>query len=360
MSRHAATGLDQGHLIVGSHDGVVSAAGDPETFSSAVSRHLQVPNGLDGEAHAQARRLLDPFFEPAEVDALEPALQRIAEDLLDELADRTFDAVADLGARYAVRAQSAWLGWDPAIEDELLQWVVDSRAATRTGDGEQTARVAARFDRIVARLLDERRERRTGDVTTRLMLSRFDDGRRLTEPEVVSVLRNWTGGDLSSLALCAGVILHWLATHPEQQATLAGASDAGLDAAIDEILRIDDPFVSNRRIATRATMVDGCPVRAGDVVVLDWRAANRDPAVFAGPDDFRPQQNAAANLVYGTGPHVCPGRPLATRELRVLTRELLAHGRVVFEESAAPERELPPVAGFRTVPVYLQGIERPR
>jgi cytochrome P450 len=136
---------------------------------------------------------------------------------------------------------------------------------------------------------------------------------------------------------------------------LGEASDRELDAAIDEILRADDPFVSNRRVATRDALVEGCRVSAGDVVVLDWRAANRDPAAFENPDAHRPEAHAAANLVYGTGPHVCPGRGLSTLELRVLVRELLAAGTLELDVRHPATREEPPVAGFRTVPVRLVG-----
>ncbi|NYE19330.1 cytochrome P450 [Microbacterium immunditiarum] len=350
---HVTAPIEVGRLTIRSHASVVAAAHDPETFSSAVSRHLHVPNGLDGAEHAEARRLLDPFFAAAEIDALEPELVRIADALVALLVrrDEPFDAVADLGARFAVRAQSAWLGWSPAVEDQLLSWVADNRAASRSRDPVRAGEVARRFDAIIGAMLDERTDRAIDDVTSRLMALRREDGRPLTDPEIVSVLRNWTGGDLSSLALCAGVVVHWLAHRPEQQRVLAGESDAGFDAAIDEILRADDPFVSNRRIAVRDTVVDVAAVSAGDVVLLDWRAANRDPQVFGDPDAFEPARNAPYNLVYGTGPHVCPGRPLATRELRVLVRSVLGAGELVPAGEAV--REQHPVAGFRTVPVRL-------
>jgi cytochrome P450 len=350
---HSTTDDDQGRLVVRRHAAVVAVAQDPQTFSNNVSRHLHVPNGLDGEGHAAARRFLDPFFEPAEIAGLEPELRRIADELVAVLAGAgVFDAVADLGARFAVRAQSAWLGWRPDLEDALLSWVAENRAATRSRDTSLTRRVAADFDAIIGSLIRERQEQPTDDVTMRLMTTPTEEGETLTDPEVVSILRNWTGGDLSSLALCAGVVLQWIVEHPDHAAHLAAASDAELDAAIDEILRADDPFVSNRRIATRDAVVDGCPVHAGDVLVIDWRAANRDPAAFSDPDGFDPEGHAAANLVYGTGPHVCPGRGLATLELRVLVRSLLAAGRVVA--AGDPERELPPVAGYRTVPVRIE------
>ncbi|MCO7273822.1 cytochrome P450 [Cellulosimicrobium cellulans] len=356
-----------GRVVVRRHAEVVAAAQDPVLFSSAASAHLQVPNGLDGAEHARARRLLDPFFAPDELAWLAPVLDDLAAGLVDDVAGGPFDAV-ELGARYAVRAQSAWLGWPADLEAELLDWVAENRAATRSGDRAWTGRVAARFDRIVRGLLDARRagatvgpaptgperDPATGpDVTARL-LAQHDDGRPAwTDEELVSILRNWTGGDLSSLALCAGVVVHWLTEHPEHQRHLRDAPDAALDAAVDEILRLDDPFVSNRRVATRDTVVAGCPVAAGEQVVLDWRAANRDPEAFDDPAAYDPEGHADRNLVYGTGPHVCPGRPLATLELRVLVRRLLRAGTVVHDDARPAERETAPVAGFRTVPVRV-------
>lgn len=353
---HSTTDDDAGNLVVRRHAAVMAVAHDPGTFSNDVSRHLHLPNGLDGEGHAAARRFIDPFFEPCEIDRLEPEFALIARRLIAELAAEgaAFDAVQELGARYAVRAQSAWLGWRPDLEEALLDWVADNRAATRSRDRAQTRRVAEEFDAIIRSLLDERRTHPTDDVTTRLMTTPAEEGETLTDPEVVSILRNWTGGDLSSLALCAGVVVHWLAVHADHQPVLAAATDAVLDAAIDEILRADDPFVSNRRIATRDAVVDGCPVAAGEIIVIDWRAANRDPAVFGDPDAFAPDAHAAENLVYGTGPHVCPGRGLATLELRVLVRALLAAGTVELDAQQPAVREQAPVAGFRTVPVRVR------
>lgn len=344
-----------GRLVVGRHATVVAAAHDPVTFSNAVSRHRQVPNGLDGAEHAGFRAVLDPFFEPDRMRALEPGLAELAGQVVAAVASgKSFDAVGELGSLYAVRAQSRWLGWRSDLEQDLLDWVADNRAATRAGDRDRILGVAARFDQIIRSLLDERR--RPGappDLTTELMELHGPDGSPLSDEDLVSVLRNWTGGDLSSLALCAGVVVHWLATHRDAQPGLAAATDADLDAAIDEMLRLDDPFVANRRIATRDTEISGCPVAAGEHVLLDWREANLDPEAFDDPHAFDPHANAAANLVYGTGPHVCPGRPLATLELRVLTRALLGAGRVELDESQPAVREEAPVAGFRSVWVRL-------
>lgn len=327
----------------------VAVATAPDAFSNAVSRFRQVPNGLDGPAHAEARRLLDPFFSVAELAPLQPRFARIAAELVTGLSDGPFDAVADLGRPFAVRAQSAWLGWDSDIEPALLDWMDAHRAAFRSADDAAHAAVAADFDAIIRDQIARRRARPRDDVTSRLMTLLWDDGTPVADDDVVSVLRNWTGGDLSSIALCIGVLVHWLATHPGGAHALRTAGDGAVDHAIDEILRLDDPFVSSRRSAAVDATVGGCPVPAGERVVIDWRAANRDPAVFA--DRFAPEEHAEANLVYGVGPHVCPGRGLATGELRVILRALLAAGTIALDPTAEPVREQAPLAGWHTLPV---------
>jgi cytochrome P450 len=341
-------------LVLKRHDDVVTAAHDPETYSNDVSRFLQVPNGLDGERHRAARELLDPFFAPDRMSALEPRLVDVAAALVAQLpTDTAVDAVGDIGARFAVRAQSTWLGWPASIEPELLDWMDDNRRATRSGDLARTTWSAEQFDAIIRRLVAQRRGADApDDLTTELVRLRDQDGQPLSTEVLVSVLRNWTGGDLGSMALATGVVVHWLISRPDHQERLRSASSDVLDAALDEILRIDDPFVANRRVATRDVTVSGCPVQAGQQVVLRWTEANRDPEVFEDPDRFDPGANAAHNLVYGTGPHACPGRPLATLELRVITRALLQKGTLV-PALEPPRRERAPLGGFSRVPIRI-------
>jgi hypothetical protein len=219
--------------------------------------------------------------------------------------------------------------------------------------------VAEQFDEIIRSVVSPRRAANgtaADDVTTRLCRERLD-GSLLTEEELVSILRNWTGGDLGSLALCTGVIVAHVARESGLAKRLRTASDGEVEAVIDEMLRLDDPFVSNRRITT-------CPVRIGDQVIpggarvrLNWTSANRDEAIF-GDNRFDPEGNSSANLVYGIGKHACPGRLLATWELRILLQALLTSVQTIELASGQPlERELPPLGGFHRVPVvFSQGV----
>lgn len=342
------------------HADVVAAALDPETFSSAAGSHRAIPNSLDGAEHAAYRAIVDRYLTPAAVAEQEPQCRAHAAALVDGLPRGTVvDAIEDFGVRFAVHTQVTWLGWPTDIEDELVAWMADNFAATRSGNRSRTADVAARFDDLVGRQVRLRREAGASapdDVTTRL-LHETVDGRPLTDAEVVSILRNWTAGDLGSLATSLGVLVHRLAHHPERQQItrerVARGEHAAIETAIEEVLRIDDPFVANRRRTTRDVVVGGCPIPAGDRVLLNWTAANRDPRVFGDPDEFRPEDNAAHNLVFGIGPHVCPGRDLTLMELRVAVVELLARTERILPAAEPPVRERPPVSGWARVPVVL-------
>jgi cytochrome P450 len=337
------------------HADVVAAAHDSATFSSAASSHRMVPNSLDPPEHTAFRAVIDPFFTPPRMRALEPRVRRVAREIVGSLvAAGTAEAVHEIGYPFAVRAQTDWLGWHGA-EDDLLAWMHRNHAATRSMDRTETAAVAAAFDDIVRQQIQRRREVGSappGDPTSELLEVRVD-GRPLPDADIVSILRNWTAGDLGSLAAALGVVVHFLATHPDVQTALRG-DPSRLPAAIDEMLRIDDPFLANRRITTASTTVAGFDVDRGTRVYLNWTSANRDEAVFGDPDEYRPEQNAPHNLVYGTGIHSCPGRPLATLELAVAVEALLdMTRRIDLDADAEPVRETYPLGGWRRVPVRL-------
>lgn len=338
------------------HADVVAAATDPVTFSSAVSAYRQIPNSLDPPEHTAFRAVIEPFFTPDRMRALEPRVRACARHVIEALPRHVVvDAVADLGYPFAVRAQADWLGWR-GVEDDLLAWMAENHAATRSADRSRTAAVAAAFDEIVAAQV--RRRRALGgaapaDPTTELLRVRVD-GQLLSDSDIVSILRNWTAGDLGSIAAALGVVIHFLATHPEIQDTLR-RDVSGLACAIDEMLRIDDPFLVNRRVVTAATDVAGFALEPGTRVYLNWTSANRDESVFGDPDAYRPREHAPNNLVYGAGVHVCPGRPLATLELAVAVETLLHFtSSVELASDTAAERETYPVGGWRRLPVRLR------
>lgn len=356
---------DAGEWVLLDHADVVAAALDDERFSSQVSRFLQVPNGMDGAEHERFRALIEQYLNHEALIPYVPVFKKVAAELMSELPKgQVLNAVDDIGAVFAVRAQCAWLGWSTELEPKLLQWMRDNHSATRAKVNAKMAQVAQDFDDIIRSVINPYRHTDAAvanivnnsldmaSVTAQLCRERID-GRALSEAELVSILRNWTGDDLGSIALCVGVIVAYIAQHPEQVSIWKQASDNELEAIIDEILRIDDPFVSNRRITTCPVSIGAHQLPKGARVQLNWTSANRDEAVF-GDNSFAPEAHASANVVYGIGKHICPGRLLATWQLRIATQALLAHFKDIHLAPHFPlEREQPPLGGYSNVPVIL-------
>src|SRR5512141_281428 len=307
-----------------SHADAVRVLKDPETFSNAVSTHLNVPNGMDPPRHAGYRRLIDGYFTAEAVAACESECRRIARDMVERLPARGDVEWMEAFARdCAMRMLCAFMGWPPALHEPLREWVGKNHAATLAQDRAALADIAFEFDGHIRAQLAWRRA--TGlagvDVTTRLLKERMD-GRPLPDAEIVSIVRNWTVGELSTMAASIGILVEYLASHPALQQSLR-SEPQGLPAAIDEILRIDAPLIANRRVVRQPVEIGGTQLEPGDRGSGRWASANRGEADFGDPAEFRRARSAPLNLLYGAGIHVCPGAPLARMQLRVVIETLL-------------------------------------
>ncbi|VEH80323.1 cytochrome P450 [Corynebacterium kutscheri] len=334
-----------GFLVVTTAKLAREVAENPVIFSSVVSQHLQLPNGLDGKEHTQFRQLIDRYLSEEAMAGKQVAFQKSAHDVV-AAAPLVCEAISVLGEPYAVKAMLAWLGWGKEFEQRLLDWVADNRAATRSGDAQRTSKVAQDFDQII---IDALASVDPTTVTAQLFADR-SLGRALEFPEIVSILRNWTAGDLSSMAVCIGVLMHGLAENPAiQHRWRSGISSTEQAAIINEFLRIDDPFVANRRVArTKCTLGDK-DVAVGQKILIHWTAANAEIG-----SSFDEVAHASQNLVWGAGPHACPGKALSLMELSIFISELLLRYQITL--SGPRTREIHPVGGWATLGIEMQPI----
>ena len=159
-------------------------------------------------------------------------------------------------------------------------------------------------------------------------------------------------GELGSLASGIGIVAKRLATDLSLQARLRAEPELIL-TAIEEILRICGPLVSNRRRATRDVVLGGQHIARGERLTLMWIAANRDEAVFEHPEEVRLSRDPQPNLLFGAGIHICPGAPLARLELRVAIEELLRYSKRIELAEPAPCRAIYPANGWESLPLKL-------
>jgi cytochrome P450 len=345
-----------GHAVL-THSDVCSVIEDHETFSNAAGSHLSVPNGMDPPEHGIFRKVIEPYFTADRLRGFEPTCRQIAQDIISRITPNTsLDVVSHIAKPFALHIQCAFLGWPKSLTGTLGEWLEANQQAIVNNDRKTLKQKADEFEALIHEQLDVRRQPDSdkNDNTQRLMNEQVTiDGntRHLREEEIVSILRNWTAGEVGTIAAAIGSIFYFFAENPLVSDQIRN-SDLSIDDAIDEILRIDPPLISNRRRATKDTEIAGCPVKQGEKVTVLWASANRDESAFGDPDAFNPGQNKANNLLYGRGIHICPGAPLARMELRIFVQELLQHF-TQFELIDIPIRANYPSGGFSDLSMKL-------
>jgi cytochrome P450 len=206
------------------------------------------------------------------------------------------------------------------------------------------------FERC-GRLIAERRERPTDDLTSVLVHAEVD-GQRLEEHEIVMgfFLLVAAGNDSTKATYCSG--MRALIENPDQRRMLVDDPSL-IPGAVEESLRMFPAFAHFRRTATRDTELGGQPIPEGAKVVMWYVSSNRDEERFEDAERFDITRNAEHQAFGAGGRHFCLGAALARLELRVLFEETLARY-PAMELAGKPEyAESPFINQLKTLPVRL-------
>lgn len=336
------------------HEDIRTVLADPETFSSA-SRHTAIPSGMDEPEHTPYRAALDPYLDAEAMAVFEPHCRWIAADAIQSVLGReTVDIVSDFTQPFSLQSLCALIGWSLETWVDLRGWSHGNQQAAFSGDRAAGKSLAAEFTGFVMQELDVRRKTDAeagNDLTSGLMNVQVN-GKRLSDEDIVSILRNWTAGH-GTVAAGIGIVILHLAENQNVQRQLRNEPTL-LPAAIDEILRVDGPLVANRRTTTCDVEIGGQEIAAGDMLTLMWIAANRDPKVFDDAIEVHLDRDSAENFLFGWGIHHCQGIRLARLEMRVAIEELLARtDQFELVTSAQPKRDVYPSNGLGTMTLRL-------
>ncbi|HET9382149.1 MAG TPA: cytochrome P450 [Streptomyces sp.] len=133
------------------------------------------------------------------------------------------------------------------------------------------------------------------------------------------------------------------------------ADDRLRPALVDELLRVTAPSPLLPRVAAADAELDGCPVRAGNRLLLIARHAAR--AHDRTPDARHPAPPSVARLVFGAGPHTCPGARLARAQLDDTLAALAPHRPAVVRARVDRGAALP---GWRSLTVRAADVRPSR
>ncbi|MET9211510.1 MULTISPECIES: cytochrome P450 [unclassified Nocardia] len=291
----------------------------PETAARASdSMFFGGPMGnFDTEPADQARlrELVVPYFSPRRMRDLTPRIEELTTALFDEMA--ATGSPADLHTAVAVPLPLL-------VICELLGVPYEDRDQFRTwteGLSEQvdTVKVQEGVAGLFAYFLTliERKKATGGDDVLARLCARGDLG----DHGIAMLGLGLLFGGHETTVVEIGLGVKRLLENPEQWQALVRDPDL-VPTAIEELLRVA-PMPRIPRYARDDAELDGCPVRRGDLVLLDLDSANHDPAVFPDPDRFDVTRTGAAHVTFGHGLRHCVGAPLARIELQTVFRQLV-------------------------------------
>lgn len=336
------------------HADVKAALLDVETFSSEWGQgpRFTPPGGLlsDPPEHTRFRRIVQRAFKPTRIEALRPRAEAIARELLGAVCGDTLELHDELACPLPVILIAEMLGVPPADRERFKRWSDASVAAMGMPDPSPLAAELGALHRyLLAAVADHRAQPRGGDLIDALVEA-GEGGESLSDAQLTGVVSQLlVGGNETTTSLITNAVWRLL-EQPARWAALR-ADPALVPAALEESLRFDPPVLGLFRNTTRDVALHGATIPRGAKVMLLYAAANRDPRVFAEPDEFRldrPRSEASEHLSFGLGIHFCLGSALARLEAETALRALLER---------FPRLSLAS-AGERIAPFFLWGRRR--
>lgn len=322
-----------GFWVLSDYEAVFEAARNDAVFSSGRSEHggtglanvipkapvrLHIPVETDQPEHRGYRKILNPVTTPAAVAKFEPMINHWTTWFIDQVIE---DGECDLATVIGVPAVVTldWLGLD------VTQWQRFSRAlhsVLANSPGSQAHAHAVAVDipwmeQQITEAIAVRRAEPRDDLISHL-LAQEGDGEPIGDDEAYSVIELLISGGVGTTASLVSQTLVHLYRHPEQRQELIDDPSL-LERAVEEFLRAFSPTQALARTVTQDVEFRGCPMAAGDRVLLAWSSANRDPAQFDHADEVDLHRWPNRHTAFGMGIHRCAGAHLG----RAIARNLI-------------------------------------
>jgi cytochrome P450 len=360
---------EAGFWSVTTADDVHEVSRDWETYSSAtgitalteaiipleLTRAMFI--GMDPPMHDRLKALFQRGFTPKRIAEHEDAIRAITNGALDRLDGRaTCDLVRDVAQPVVSRVIGSFMGVAPEDDEiwaRLMNTVLGAGDPDLNPEGVESVMqrdVPEVFERC-GRLIAERRERPTDDLTSVLVHAEVD-GETLEEHEIVMgfFLLLAAGNDSTRATYASG--MRALLENPDQRQMVLDDPSL-IPSLVEESLRMFPAFAHFGRTATRDTELAGQRIREGDKVVMWYVSSNRDETRYDDPDRFDVKRNPEHQAFGAGGRHFCLGTALARLELRILFQETLARYPAMELDGKPLFAESPFVNQLKTLPVRL-------
>jgi cytochrome P450 len=316
-------------------------------FSEMMLRQMMF---MDGTAHTHLRNICAAAFTPRKVEELRGAIESIANQLLDKVADKgQMDLVADFANPLPAIVTARLLGVPAQDHAQLHAWVLDlaEYLGNFQHDPNRVVEILRSLERLTEYISGKMAEQqgtcpRRGLINA-LMLAEVDGSRLSHEEVIANTIITLIGGHETTTNLIASGFLTLL-RNPDSLEQLRSHPEIA-PSAIEELLRYESPVQHTARIAPADMCLGGKQIAAGARVVTVLAAANRDPSRFSDPDRLHLQRSDNRHLAFGWAAHFCFGAALARLEGQIAFNTLLR--RLGHPEIASNDLEWRQNAGLR-------------
>jgi hypothetical protein len=275
------------------------------------------PITSDPPEHIPMRRLILPLFTPKAVEGYRPFTEQLCHDLIDSFIEQgRCDAALDYAVHIPAKTIAYIIGVDGNRTDEFVGWV---RGLVEQGmqDPAKLKHYRHVIREFFAELVDARQANPKDDLISNLLSQEIND-QPISRRAVIA---------MCDLLLVAGIDTTWssigsslwhFAMNPDDRRRIASDPDL-FPTAIEELLRFYSP-VTMARVATEEIQAGDVTFKPGDKVLLNFPAANRDPAVFEDADKVILDRQKNRHIAFGIGSHRCAGSNLARMEMEAALR----------------------------------------
>lgn len=293
----------------------------------------------DEPAHSVHRKAVLPHLAARRIRALEPFIVRTTGHLWDlDPRDGGIEWMAAMADKLPMLVVARIIGVPEVDVHALTRWAYSATQLLEglvSDDRLEAAGVAVTeltgyIDEQFRQALAHPRENLLGDLAAACATGDIDETAALT-----MMITLFSAGGESTAALI-GTAAWILATRPDIQDRVREQPEL-LGIFLEEVLRYDPPFRGHYRHVVDDTELCGVPLPTGSRLVLLWGAANRDPAYFTDPGEFRLDRAAPkSHLGFGRGAHFCVGAALARLEARIVIGHLLERTTTVRATDTGP------------------------
>ena len=276
--------------------------------------------------HTRLRTIVSKAFTPRAVAQLHPRIERIVNELLDDLeGGGRFDLIEKFAFPIPITVIAEMLGVPSEDMDRFEDWSNDISLVI---EPYQTEEQEARVNRASEELFDyfegimEQRRREPQDDMITALMNAEEEGDKLTHDELLGTLMLLlvAGNETTRNLIGNGTLA--LLRFPDQLQRLRDNPDL-MDSAVNELLRYDSPVQLDGRFAQEDVEIGDTRIPAGERIISAIGAANRDPAVFTNPNALDIARREKSHISFGRGIHHCLGAPLAMMEGRIAFAALL-------------------------------------